>query len=74
LIIIQNLTNKNKSTPVRLPLKYPPATKALLEALLDELKENLFTESLLKSLNPITKYKLASVNKVFASAEKWNIK
>jgi len=26
------------------------------------LKENLFTESLLKSLNPITKYELAGVN------------
>ncbi len=73
LIIIQNLTNKDKSTLVRLGLKYPPATKALLGALLDELKENLFTEPLQKSLNPITKYKLAGVNKVFASAGKWNI-
>jgi len=73
LIIIQNLTNKDKRTLVRLALKYPPATKALLGALLDELKENLITEPLLKSLNPITKYKLADVNKVFASAEKWNI-
>ncbi len=73
LIIIQNLTNKDKRTLVRLGLKYPPATKALLGALLDELKENLCTESLQKSLNPITKYKLAGVNKVFASAEKWNI-
>jgi hypothetical protein len=38
------------------------------------LKEDLITEPLLKSLNPITKYKLAGVNKVFASAEKWNFK
>ncbi|MDF1550296.1 MAG: DUF6088 family protein [Bacteroidales bacterium] len=74
LIIIQNLTNKDKRTLVRLALKYPPATKALLGALLDELKEDLFTGSLQKSLNPITKYKLAGVNKVFASAEKWNIR
>jgi hypothetical protein len=73
LIIIQNLTNKDKSTLVRLALKYPPAAKALLGAILDELKENLITEPLLRSLNPITKYKLTGVNKVFASAEKWNI-
>lgn len=74
LILLKKLTEKDINTLVRLALKYPPATKALLGAILDELKENnTFTEPLKKSLNPITKYKLAGVAKVLSTVEKWNI-
>lgn len=72
LAILKDLSEKDKNTMVRLAFKYPPATKALLGALLDELNESILAESLYKTLNPITKYKL-SVNKVLTKTEKWNI-
>lgn len=72
LAIFKDLSEKDKNTMVRLAFKYPPATKALLGALLDELNESALAESLYKTLNPITKYKL-SVDKVLTKTEKWNI-
>lgn len=72
LAILKDLSEKDKNTMVRLAFKYPPATKALLGALLDELNESILAESLYKTLNPITKYKLA-VDKVLTKTEKWNI-
>ena len=72
LVIIKRLSDKDKSTMVRLALKYPPATKALLGAMLDELRESSLTDSLYKTLNPVTKYRL-SVDKVLTQTEKWNI-
>lgn len=72
LAILKDLSEKDKNIMVRLAFKYPPATKALLGALLDELNESILAESLYKTLNPITKYKLA-VDKVLTKTEKWNI-
>ena len=73
LAILKDLPEKDKSTLVRLALKYPPATKAILGALLDELQPNSLTEQLYKTLNPISKYKLVGVGKVLSATEKWNI-
>lgn len=73
LAILKDLPEKDKSTLVRLALKYPPATKAILGALLDELQPNSLTEQLYKTLNPISKYKLSGVGKVLSATEKWNI-
>ena len=73
LDILKNLSDKDKSTIVRLALKYPPATIALLGALLDELQQTLITEPLYKILNPITKYKLSGVSNVLSITDKWNI-
>ncbi len=73
LAILKNLDSKEISTLVRLALKYSPATRALLGALLDEIQLDKISDSLLKSLNPITKYKLLGASKVLANTEKWNI-
>lgn len=73
LAILGNLSDKEKNTMVRLALKYPPSTRALSGALLDELKQSSMAELLFTSLNPITKYRLAGANKVLANTEKWNI-
>ncbi|MDQ6482176.1 DUF6088 family protein [Dyadobacter sp. LHD-138] len=73
LAILKDLSKEKQTTLVRLALKYQPATRALLGALLDELKENELTDSLYKTLNPITKYKLSSVDKVLSTTVKWNI-
>ncbi|MCZ2281874.1 MAG: DUF6088 family protein [Bacteroidales bacterium] len=74
LAIVKKLSEKDKNTLVRLALKYPPATRALLGALLETTGNITLTEPLKKSLNPITVYKVLGVNKVLPLAEKWNIK
>jgi hypothetical protein len=73
LAIIKNFTDKEINTLVRLALKYPPATRALLGALLEQLQQSKTTETLFKSLNPITKYKLTGAGKALSTTEKWNI-
>ena len=73
LVIIKNLSEKEINSLVRLALKYPPSTRALLGAMLEQLQQGEATEPLFKSLNPITKYKLAGAVKVLSNAEKWNI-
>jgi hypothetical protein len=73
LSIIKKLPEKEINTMVRLALKYPPATRALLGALLEALQQSQATESLFKSLNPITKYKLTGATKALSTTEKWNI-
>lgn len=73
LSIIKNLSEKDKGTMVRLALKYPPVTKALLGALLEELKESSLIDPLYKSINPITKYKLKGAGNLLRAAGKWNI-
>ena len=70
--ILRQLKEKDLLLIMRLAIKYPPATRALLGAILDELKSTK-TETLYNSLNPITKYKLAGAFSVLSAAEKWNI-
>ena len=71
--ILQTLKPKERETMVRLALKYPPATRALLGAMFDELTEVNLAKDLMKSLNSITKYKLNGVQAALLTAEKWNI-
>ena len=72
--IIKGLNDKNKSNLVRLSLKYPPVTRALLGALLENLGFENLTEPIKKSLNPITTYNLSGVSQTLQFTEKWNIK
>ena len=71
--LLKNLADSEISTLVRLALKYPPSTRALLGMLLDTIQTDNITEPLYKSLNPITKYKLTGVKNLFPEADKWNI-
>jgi hypothetical protein len=73
LELIKKYEDADVNSLVRLALKYPPATRALLGALLDELGKSRFTEPLSKSLNPITQYTLTGANKVLVGCKKWNI-
>ncbi|MBI1193763.1 MAG: hypothetical protein GC205_11415 [Bacteroidetes bacterium] len=73
LAIIKNYTDKEISTLIRLALKYPPATRALLGALLEQLQPFKTVEPLFKSLNPITKYKIEGASKAISTSRKWNI-
>lgn len=73
LASIKKLTETEKSTLVRLALKYPPATKALLGCMVDEMQQYTLSELLYKTLNPITTYKLTGAVKILSATEKWNI-
>jgi hypothetical protein len=73
LAILQKMEPSDLNTLVRLALKYPPATRALLGALLDNIVAQPMTEPLFKSLNPITKYKLKGAASVLPTAQKWNL-
>lgn len=73
-VILKDLSDTEKSTLVRLALKYPPSARALLGTLLDSIQANATATPLYKSLNPITKYKLPGFKNEFPEADKWNIK
>jgi hypothetical protein len=71
--LLKGLSEKEIATVVRLAQKYPPVTRALLGALLDEAEVSQFKKILLKNLNPITNYKLSGVQTVLKNAENWNL-
>jgi hypothetical protein len=73
MAILKSLSENDRSAMVRLALKYPPSTRALLGAMLDELQQSNIAEPLFKSLNPITKYKIPGAAKVLSATSKWNI-
>ncbi len=73
LEIFKELNLDDKKELIRLSLKYPPSTRALVGALLDEIQENSITFSLKESLNPITKYELFNANEVLTKTSDWNI-
>lgn len=73
LAVIKTLPEKEIKKMVRLALKYPPSTRALLGAMLEQLKQLNLAEPLLHSLNPITKYKLNTSINVLSCKKKWNI-
>lgn len=60
-------------TIVRLSQKYPPACRALLGAILEQLERPEFLNTLRKSLNPITQYQLPGIGSVLSTAQNWNI-
>ena len=72
--IIAELSDDDKQSMVRLAKKYPPSTRALLGAILEELGNSAYIEKLKSSLNPITTYNLPGVSKALSTAENWNIK
>jgi hypothetical protein len=74
LAILKKITHNDKASMARLALKYPPATRALLGALLEEIGDKNLTEPLKDSLNAITIYKMTGVGELLNAAEKWNIK
>jgi hypothetical protein len=72
--LMSKLSEKELEVLVRLALKYPPSTRALLGVILDSLGKVKLTEKLRKSLNPISIYKIPGVSGVFSSASEWSIK
>lgn len=71
--LLKNLQPKEVEIIAKLALKYPPSTRSLLGALLDQAKIKFDREELKQSLNPITQYKLSGISKVISYAEDWNL-
>lgn len=72
--LIKRLSNKDKITIIRLALKYPPSTRALLGALVCNNDNNDLATPLKYSLNPITQYSFPGVKQFLSTAEQWGIK
>lgn len=71
--IIRELSADNVNSLIKLALKYPPATRALLGAFTDQAKIAIAASVLFNSLNPISKYKIGVSENVLLFAKKWNI-
>ncbi len=74
LSILGGLPEQELKTLVRLALKYPPATRALLGAMMDQVGNQDLTPALAKTLNPITTYQFPGLRNVLRTAETWNIR
>lgn len=73
--LIKNLSASDRKKMVRLALKYPAATRALLGTFLEYIKTPKSVLDLLRrTLNPITSYNIYGVVKLLPVAKKWNIK
>lgn len=71
--ILQTLTVIDIQTIQRLSLKYPPAARALLGAILEN--QNIpDLENLRKSLNEISTYRFQNIQNILPTAKNWNIK
>lgn len=73
LEIIKKMGLGDQKELIRLSLKYPPSTRAILGAILDQVQKKSITTSLKESLNPITNYEIFEAKKVLTKASDWNI-
>ncbi|MDA3865485.1 MAG: DUF6088 family protein [Salinivirgaceae bacterium] len=71
--IVKNFNESDQVQMIRLAKKYPPATRALLGAMLERVLDKKAVEPLVNSLNPITKYKIGVSINCLPNATKWNI-
>lgn len=71
--LFTDLNSQKQQTLVRLSMKYPPATRALLGALFENIQADVELSELQKSLNPITVYKLSIAQSILPTALNWNI-
>jgi hypothetical protein len=74
LAILRDLAEADYAKLIRLAMKYPPATRALLGALLEDLDKGALTTPIRKTLNPITRYKLSGIGNLISTAKNWNIR
>ncbi|MEX1001762.1 MAG: DUF6088 family protein [Crocinitomicaceae bacterium] len=69
--LIQKLSKEDINRLIRLAIKYNPATRALLGAILETIGKK--GSELGSSLNPITKYKMGISKNVLPTMKNWNI-
>ncbi len=71
--LIQDQSFENRAQLARLAKKYPPATRAILGSILEEIGEATLTPTLATTLNPVTKYSIPGIKEALPSASNWNL-
>lgn len=72
--LVAERTEDDRRTLVRLAMKYPPSTRALLGALLGEPEDGELSVRLMESLNPFTTYCIPGAGRVLKDAGTWRIR
>lgn len=70
---VEKLSLNERNRLALLALNYPPATRALLGAVLEIVSSKVASEKLYKSLNPLSKYSLGIKGSVLPNKDKWKI-
>ena len=70
---INKLNEKQIAELVKYALLYPPRVRALVGAMLENLKIESGTEKLKQSLNPLSKIKLSLTENELPTVQNWNI-
>src|ERR1035437_2201853 len=73
IAVIKKLSSSEQDLFIKLAMIYPPATRALIGALIEKSLGAKKTAPLRSSLNPITKYKLRISESILTNAKNWNI-
>ena len=74
LVLFKQLTQEQINTAKRLAVKYPPATIALLGAIIETNNENEDMAVLYKALNHQSSYKLDISSEILFNQKKWHIR
>ena len=74
LNILKELREEYIKRIVKYSLKYPPRTRALLGALLEEIGINDNLEELQNTLNPLSEYSFGITEEILKTAKNWKIK
>jgi hypothetical protein len=72
-VIIQELTNEKIDYLVKLAMKYNPATRAIVGAIIELIKGAVYAESLLKSLRESTIFEVNISAQTLNNKSKWRI-
>ena len=70
---VEKLSLSEQKKLAQLALNYPPATRALLGAVLEGGNDKKISEKLYKSLNPLSKYTLEIKESALPNKDKWKI-
>jgi len=73
LNLLLKLNGKEVGKLVNYSLKYPPRTRALLGALLEQNEQKKYLEELQESLNPLTEYSFGIKKNILPTVENWKI-
>ncbi|WP_338359768.1 DUF6088 family protein [Yeosuana marina] len=70
--MLKEMPNKKLAETIKYALVYPPRTRALLGALLENMAENELLQVLKESLNPFSEYKTV-ISKQLPTGKNWNL-
>ncbi len=72
--ILNEISMSGIKTICRLSMKYPPSTRALLGAMLDNISIDVDTDEIMSSLSGVSVYNIGVSEKVLPNIKTWNIK